>query len=96
MLMERNREAVSLFKELTVLGDKLMSTSRHISPRSFTGMLTAVVLLLGMSSLSSAATLPDASVIQAAIDKAYKDYKGLEEGAVADYIPALAKVDPNV
>ena len=34
--------------------------------------------------------------IQHAIDAAYDKYKGLDEGAVADYIPALAKVDPKV
>ncbi len=34
--------------------------------------------------------------IQTALDAAYNKYKGLQEGAVADYIPALAKVDPNV
>lgn len=73
-----------------------MSTSRHVFARPFTGILTAAMLLLCMTSFSNAATLPDATAIQAAIDKAYKDYKGLEEGAVADYIPALAKVDPKV
>ena len=34
--------------------------------------------------------------IQAAVDAAYNKYKNLNEGAVADYIPALAKVDPKV
>ncbi|MHC4709980.1 MAG: glutaminase A [Planctomycetota bacterium] len=34
--------------------------------------------------------------IQAALDAAYTDYKDLQEGANADYIPALAKVDPNI
>jgi glutaminase len=33
---------------------------------------------------------------QAAIDAAYAKYKGLQEGKNADYIPALAKVDPNL
>ena len=39
---------------------------------------------------------PPASAIQRAIDAAYSKYKGLEEGKNADYIPALAKVDPNL
>ncbi len=34
--------------------------------------------------------------IEAALDAAYKKYKGLQEGANADYIPALAKVDSNI
>jgi len=34
--------------------------------------------------------------IQAALDAAYVKYKDLQEGANADYIPALAKVDPNL
>lgn len=33
---------------------------------------------------------------QAAVDAAFKQFKGLEEGKNADYIPALAKVDPNL
>ena len=34
--------------------------------------------------------------IQAALDAAYAKYKDLKEGKNADYIPALAKVDPNI
>jgi glutaminase len=34
--------------------------------------------------------------IQAALDAAHAKYKTLQEGKNADYIPALAKVDPNV
>ncbi|HEY4212511.1 MAG TPA: glutaminase A [Steroidobacteraceae bacterium] len=34
--------------------------------------------------------------IQAAMDAAYVQFKDLKEGANADYIPALAKVDPNL
>jgi glutaminase len=33
---------------------------------------------------------------QATIDAAFAKYKGLQEGKNADYIPALAKVDPNL
>jgi glutaminase len=33
---------------------------------------------------------------QAAVDAAYGKFKGLQEGKNADYIPALAKVDPNL
>jgi glutaminase len=34
--------------------------------------------------------------IQEALDAAYTQFKDLKEGANADYIPALAKVDPNI
>ena len=34
--------------------------------------------------------------IQRALNAAYEKYKGLQEGKNADYIPALAKVDPNL
>ncbi len=34
--------------------------------------------------------------IEAALDAAYVQFKDLKEGANADYIPALAKVDPNI
>jgi glutaminase len=34
--------------------------------------------------------------IQAALDGAYAKYQNLKEGKNADYIPALAKVDPNI
>jgi glutaminase len=34
--------------------------------------------------------------VEAALDSAYAQFKDLKEGANADYIPALAKVDPNI
>ena len=37
-----------------------------------------------------------ASGLQAVVDAAYKKFKDLKEGKNADYIPALAKVDPNL
>jgi glutaminase len=52
--------------------------------------LAAVVA--GVPSLQAQAR-PD---VQAAVDAAYAKYKGLQEGKNADYIPALAKVDPNL
>src|SRR5262249_5942816 len=33
---------------------------------------------------------------QAAVDAAYAKFKDLKEGKNADYIPALAEVDPNI
>jgi glutaminase len=34
--------------------------------------------------------------VQAAVDAAYAKFRNLQEGKNADYIPALAKVDPNI
>jgi glutaminase len=34
--------------------------------------------------------------VEAALDAAYAQFKDLKEGANADYIPALAEVDPNI
>ena len=33
---------------------------------------------------------------QGAVNSAFEQFKGLKEGKNADYIPALAKVDPNL
>src|SRR5690242_3653131 len=43
-----------------------------------------------------ALSMPTAGEIQKALDAAYTKYKDLKEGKNADYIPALAKVDPNL
>jgi len=59
--------------------------------RSFA--LTAVAAMLTATFLVTATTQDDA---QSAVNAAYTKYKGLKEGANADYIPALAKVDPNL
>jgi glutaminase len=54
-------------------------------------MLLVVAMFIGTS---LQAQTPDQ--INAAIKAAYDKYKTLKEGKNADYIPALAKVDPNV
>lgn len=43
---------------------------------------------------TSAEGVPSPEQIRAAIKRAYDRFKGLQEGKNADYIPALAKVDP--
>ena len=58
-----------------------------------TGM--AVVIAAGAVVSQAASTLEPAR-IQAALQTAYDKYKNLQEGANADYIPVLAKVDPNI
>jgi glutaminase len=54
------------------------------------------LLVAGLFICSSIAPLQAATDIDAVLKAAYDKYKGLEEGANADYIPALAKVDPNL
>jgi glutaminase len=57
--------------------------------------LTALALAVCfLGALSAQAQAP--ATIQAALDAAYTKYKDLQEGKNADYIPALAKVDPNI
>jgi glutaminase len=58
--------------------------------------LTASASLLGLVLLGVNTHAQPAGNIQQAVDAAYAKYKGLQEGKNADYIPALAKVDPNL
>ena len=55
--------------------------------------VTAMAAMLMATFLVSAATQDDA---QSAVNAAYTKYRTLKEGKNADYIPALAKVDPNL
>ena len=49
-----------------------------------------------MMTMTAPAVAQTPQQIQAAVDAAYTKYRGLAEGKNADYIPALAKVDPKV
>jgi glutaminase len=56
-------------------------------------------MILAAATLAAATTMSlaqSAADIDAAIKAAYDKYKDLKEGANADYIPALAKVDSNI
>ena len=66
-----------------------------MSPRTriFGTTLLALAMLLMTGAPALAQTPAD---INAALNAAYAKYKDLKEGANADYIPALAKVDPNI
>jgi glutaminase len=55
------------------------------------GMVAASVLLGGL-----ALTAQQTSDPQTVVNNAYNQFKALKEGKNADYIPALAKVDPNL
>jgi len=57
--------------------------------------------LLALGLMATVLAVPRAAAqtpaqIQAAVDAAYAKYKNVNDGAVADYIPALAKVDPKL
>lgn len=56
--------------------------------------LFALLLSFGLLATSTQAQTP--VEIQAALDAAHAKYQGLQEGANADYIPALAAVDPEI
>jgi len=57
----------------------------------------AFALALGMLALSVPRLDAQAGAgVQQAVDNAYTKFKTLQEGKNADYIPALAKVDPNL
>ena len=58
---------------------------------------TAALLVAGFFAMGLQASEPlKQADVEAALSAAYTKYKSLQEGAVADYIPALAKVDPNI
>ena len=52
---------------------------------------------LGIAALSlTTAPRAQSAGVQQAVDASFKKYQGLQEGKNADYIPALAKVDPKL
>ena len=56
----------------------------------------ACVLGLGALALATPSSAQSAAEIQQAVDAAYAKFRTLKEGKNADYIPALAKVDPDL
>jgi len=66
----------------------------RIRPFSTAAALLLAALVLG--NVVQAAEPPQKAEIEAALNAAIAKYKSLQEGANADYIPALAKVDPNI
>jgi glutaminase len=65
--------------------------TRSIHRAALAALLTAATMTLPR--VARAQPAPDA---QRALSAAYTKYKALREGKNADYIPALAKVDPNL
>ena len=58
--------------------------------------LSIVVLSTTLATLQTRAADLQPAVIKAAVAAAYERYRNLQEGKNADYIPALAKVDPSI
>src|SRR6188474_3349177 len=83
-----------------------MSTVRFLAIRRRAAVATILLgtFLTALSSRAHAQNVanarslgpPQAADIQRALNAAYAKYKDLHEGKNADYIPALAKVDPNL
>jgi glutaminase len=65
---------------------------------SHTRSITVSTILAGFAvlALASPASAQSPAEIEKALNAAYAKYKTLQEGKNADYIPALAKVDPNL
>jgi glutaminase len=63
--------------------------------RTNVGSVLSIAVALLAASVATADVLPKAEVA-AALSAAHQKYAGLQEGKNADYIPALAKVDPNI
>ena len=57
-------------------------------------LVRTAIAVLASAALAVSAATPDQ--IQSALNAAHTKYKNLKEGKNADYIPALAKVDPNL
>ncbi len=77
-----------------------MQYSRKFFSLFFAGMLAVASASCSAENEAPAASTVDSKLteknINAELKKAYDKYKGLKEGANADYIPALDKVDSNI
>jgi len=65
-------------------------------PKSLSGSLASIVAVLAVVIGGLVLTAQAPADAQKAVDGAYNQFKTLKEGKNADYIPALAKVDPNL
>ena len=67
-----------------------------MSSSVFNVMKRTWLLLLVLALFTTSLHAQTADQVNAALKAAYDKYKNLQEGKNADYIPALAKVDPNL
>jgi glutaminase len=58
--------------------------------------ITGLVAFVGVAALATAAPPTSSDNAARAVKQAYTTYRNLKEGKNADYIPALAKVDPKL
>jgi glutaminase len=70
-------------------------TERTLRSSKIAVLAAALFVATGSAMAAQPAALTP-QAIQAALDSAYAKFKDLKEGANADYIPALAKVDSNI
>jgi glutaminase len=77
----------------TAQGEKML-TSNVFKTAAIQTVAVYILSLLSIANVS-AADLTKGN-IEKAMSEAYAKYKDLQEGANADYIPALAKVDPGI
>lgn len=74
----------------------MQSIKQTLSHTAIALAMTACALFSQSASALDSASALEPAKIEAALQAAYDKYKGLEEGANADYIPVLAAVDPNI
>jgi glutaminase len=74
----------------------MKSPKNALMRRAALMVLAALLLASGMALAKKAPAPPPGPAYQATLDGAYAKFKDLQEGKNADYIPALAKVDPNI
>jgi glutaminase len=65
-------------------------------PRTLLAGALPLAAALALAFAGSARAAPPTDPIAAAVDAAWEKYRALDEGKNADYIPALAKVDPRL
>jgi glutaminase len=63
---------------------------------TFRSLSAWLLFLAALAVVVSFVNAQGPSNVQQAVDSAYSQFKSLQEGKNADYIPALAKVDPNL
>src|SRR6187401_974378 len=92
MVVRRLQDPVLLQVQLLVQARRLVMRAIPRSIRVGALLVGAAVLIVSSPSLRAQAPAD----IQKAVDAAYAKYQNLQEGKNADYIPALAKVDPKL
>jgi glutaminase len=70
--------------------------TRKILPFRQQAWVAAILTITFWGGLALVAQRPATADPQAAVNNAFNQFKTLKEGKNADYIPALAKVDPNL